>query len=268
VNNDNIIEIMNILRFLQLPYMNTVENLDDPKVTTLRRKIIEEKIFLKKLYTDFYIIFKNSLRDLPKEIKLVELGSGGGFIKKIIPDVITSDVITLPDVDLNFSATKMPFKNESVDRFFMLNVLHHINDSRLFFKEAYRCLKNNGKIIMIEPANTLWGGFFYQHFHHEGFNSKTGWILESHGPLSDANNALPWIIFIRDKNKFEKLFPNLKIIRIVPHTPIRFIISGGVTFRQLLPSWTYSIIKGIEKLASPFSKYTGMFYTIEIEKVA
>lgn len=257
---------MSILRFLQLPYMRIMKDLDDPKVTIIRRRIIEENVFLKNLYTDFYITFKNSLAGLSGKRKLVELGSGGGFIKKIIPDVITSDVIKLPNVDKHFSATHMPFKKESIDRFFMLNVIHHIHDVRSFFKEIDRCLKRGGKLIMIEPANTLWGRFFYKHFHYEEFDPKGDWTLKSQKALSDANGALPWIIFIRDRKKFEMLFPHLRIRRIIPHTPMRYLVSGGVSYRQLLPSWVYPIIKGIEDLASPLSKYTGMFYTIEIEK--
>ncbi len=258
---------MSILSFLQLPYMRKVKNLDDPEVTILRKKIIENNVFLKNLYTDFYMIFKSSIAGLPKKRKLVELGSGGGFIKDIIPDVTTSDVISLPDINLKFSATNIPFKNESIDRFFMLNVIHHINDARMFFKEIDRCLKKNGKLIAVEPANTLWGRFIYQNFHHdEDFDPKGGWTLKSQKALSDANGAIPWIIFFRDRKKFEELFPNLKIRKIIPHSPIRYLVSGGLSYRQLLPSWTYPIIKGIEDLASSLSKYTGMFYTIEIEK--
>ncbi len=256
---------MNILRALQLPYMNKVKDLDDPATTIIRRKIIQKNVFLKNLYTDFYTTFKNA-DDLPKSAKLVELGSGGGFIKKIIPDVITSDVIKLPEVDLEFSATNMPFKNKSIDRFFMLNVIHHIHDPQSFFEEIDRCLKKNGKLIAIEPANTLWGRFIYQHFHHEEFNPQGDWILKSQKPLSDANGALPWIIFIRDRKKFEKLFPRLKIRKIIPHTPIRYLVSGGVSYRQLLPSWMYPVVKSIEELTTPLRKYIGMFYTIEIEK--
>lgn len=257
---------MTIPSFLQLPYMKKMD-LDDPETTIFRRKIIEEKVFLKNLYTDFYTIFKNSVVNLPKSARLVELGSGGGFIKKIIPDVITSDVIKLPDVDLHFSATDMPFKNESIDRFFMLNVIHHIHDAEMFFKEIDRCLKNNGKIIAIEPANTLWGRFIYQNFHHdEDFDPKGSWALKSQKPLSDANGALPWIIFIRDRKKFKKLFPHLKIRKVIPHTPIAYLVSGGMSYRQLLPSWMYPVVKGIEELATPLHKYIGMFYTIEIEK--
>ena len=69
----------------------------------------------------------------------------------------TSDVIELPGVDKCFSALDMPFEDDSVDAFFMFDVLHHINDSAGFFAELNRCLKNGGKAVMIEPANTLWG---------------------------------------------------------------------------------------------------------------
>ncbi len=257
---------MAIPSFLQLPYMKKVKDLDDPETTIIRSKVIQKKVFIRKLYTDFYTTFKNSLFDLPKSAKLIEIGSGGGFIKKIIPNVITSDVIKLPDVDLHFSATTMPFKNESIDRFFMLNVIHHIHNPLIFFKEIDRCLKNNGKLIAIEPANTFWSRFIYQHFHYEDFNPGVDWILKSQKPLSDANGALPWIIFIRDRKKFENLFPNLEIRKIFPHTPIRYLISGGVSYRQLLPSWTYPIIKNMEDVVTPLNKYIGMFYTIEIEK--
>lgn len=259
---------MNIFSHLQLPYMRDTKDLDDPKVTILRGRIIQENSFLKNLYTDFYEIFKDSLTDLSKRKKLVELGSGGGFIKKIIPDVTTSDVIKLPDADLHFSATHMPFKSESIDRFFMLNVIHHINDVRLFFKEVDRCLKINGKLIAIEPANTLWGRFIYTHFHYEGFDPKGSWTLKSQKALSEANGALPWIIFVRDRKKFEKLFPQLKLVKITSHTPLRYLVSGGLSYRQLLPSWMYPVVKNMEKFGYSLSKYTGMFYTIEIEKQA
>ena len=38
----------------------------------------------------------------------IELGSGGGFLKEVINDVITSDVLELPDVDKVFFGEKIP----------------------------------------------------------------------------------------------------------------------------------------------------------------
>ena len=160
----------------------------------------------------------------------------------------------------------MPYKDCTIDAFFMIDVFHHINDIRAFFKEANRCLKVGGKLVMIEPANTVWGRFIYKNFHHEPFVTSGGWSLKDGYPLSSANGAIPWIIFFRDRLLFEKEFPSLVILDIKYHTPFRYLISGGVSFYQLLPSFLYDMIRRFEVALSPFNKYIGMFLTIEITK--
>lgn len=257
-----------LIGWLKLPEIKNVYDIDDRSTTLLHARIIQKKPFLKKLYTDFYNQFKKSISNNIDTKIFVELGSGGGFIKDIIPNVITSDIIHLPNVDMHFSALDMPFENNTIDAYFMLDVLHHINNPLAFFKELNRCLKIGGKIIMIEPANTYWGRFIYQNFHHEPFDSSGGWGFENTGHLSSANIAISWIIFYRDRQRFEKEFPSLKILKLKPHTPFRYLISGGVSVRQLLPSFTYYMVKGIEMIISPLNKYFGMFLTIEIEKVS
>lgn len=259
---------MKITEWLKLPEAKNIRNLDDVETTLLHAKIIQDKPFLRKLYADFYNIFKESIPESSRNGLFVELGSGGGFIKKVIPNAVTSDVLDLPNVDKHFSALDMPFGNNSVDAYFMIDVLHHINDATAFFKEMDRTLKAGGKIIMIEPANTSWGRFIYQNFHHETFDPSGGWGFEKTGPLSSANGAIPWIIFYRDRKQFEQQFPMLKITVLKPHTPFRYLISGGVSMRQLLPSFLYGAVKGLEIILSPFNKYIGMFLTIEINKIS
>ena len=177
-----------------------------------------------------------------------------------------SKAYQLPNVDKVFSVSDMPFQNEDVDVFFMINVLHHVTEPRAFFKEALRCLKTGGKIIMIEPANTLWSRFIYKNFHHELFDTKAQWELDREGPLSYGNGALPWIIFSRDREVFEKEFSSLQIIGIKNHTPLRYLLSGGFTLRQLVPSFTYPVVKAVEYLLSPLNNLLGMFQTIELQK--
>jgi len=251
------------INWLKLPESDKFPDLDIPSRTLLHGKIIQQKAFLKALYIDFYGEFK---RNAGGGGLFVELGSGGGFIKEIIPGVVTSDILRLPGVDRCFSALNMPFESGSVDAFFMIDVLHHINDSRSFFKETDRCLKAGGKIIMIEPANTLWSRLVWSRFHHEEFDVKSGWGFEEKGALTAANSAIPWIIFFRDRKLFEKKYPGLKIIKLKPHTPFRYLISGGLSYRQLLPSFTYKWVANLELLLSAFNKFIGMFYTIELAK--
>ena len=149
----------------------------------------------------------------------MELGSGGGFLKDLMPSIITSDILDLPTNDMVFSALDMPFQDSSVSGIFMVDTFHHIPDSQLFLQEAFRTLKVGGKIVMIEPANSLWGRFIYKNFHHEPFNPKGDWTIPNSGPMSGANGCLPWIVFERDKFVFKNQFPGFEIECINYHTP-------------------------------------------------
>ena len=258
--------IISHLGSLKLPETRHIEDLDDPATTLLHAEIVKKKLFLRKLYIDFYKQLGRAVSN-PENKVLVELGSGGGFIKEVISNVITSDIIELPNVDKVFSAVNMPFEQASIDGFFMFDVLHHIVDPRAFFTEALRCLKVSGNIVMIEPANTLWSRFIYRHFHHELFDTEGKWELKEIGPLSCGNGAIPWIIFSRDRKIFENEFPSLRIVRMHNHTPLRYLLSGGLTLRQLVPSFSYPVIKAIECALSPINNLLGMFQTIELEKI-
>ena len=73
-------------------------------------------------------------------------------------------------------------------------------------------------------------------------------------------------MFVRDHSLFKKKFKNLTIVQCRAHTPFRYLVSGGVSIRQLVPTWSYPIIKMAEYLFSPLNRFMGMFYSITIEK--
>ena len=148
----------------------------------------------------------------------------------------------------------------------MTNVLPERPEVRRFLAGADRGLRLGGRIVMIEPANTAWGRFVYQKFHHEAFDPTGPWDLEPGGPLSTANGAIPWIVFVRDRQELARAFPRLKLVHLSPHTPVRYLLSGGLSMRQLAPNFTYAVIKRIEGLLRPLYGSLGMFYTIVLER--
>ena len=241
-------------------------DLDDPNASLAHRDIILKKPFLKRLYTDWYLIFIIKSKEI-KNGKYLEIGSGGGFLKDVFPEVITSDILTLPNVDLIFTAEEIPFKENELASIVMLNVFHHIPKPHLFLKEAQRTLIKGGKIIMTEPANSSLARFIYKRFHHEPFDEKGQREIKAGNPLSNSNQALPYIYFERDLDLFKKDFPSLKINSINYHSPFSYIISGGVSRSAMLPFFMYNFVKGIECIFSPFYKQIGLFCTIEIEKI-
>ena len=76
--------------------------------------------------------------------------------------------------------------------------------------------------------------------------------------MEKANQALSYIYFIRDREKFYKEFPKLEIVHTsVFNNYLRFLFSGGLNFRKLLPDFLISFVKIFELIISPFKKDFG-----------
>jgi SAM-dependent methyltransferase len=255
-----------IRRWLQLEHARSDCERGDLAATLLHAEVIRRKKFLRRLYRDYYRLLQSRLPGAETPARIVELGSGGGFIQAVIPGVVTSDVLALPGTDLCFSALEMPFRDASVDAFVMVNVFHHLPDVRRFLRQVDRSLRAGGKVVMIEPANTPLARWIYRRFHHEPFDPGASWGFDGDRPLWDANGAIPWIVFSRDRRQFEREFPALSIVSVDNHSPLRYLASGGVSMRQLLPTWTYGLVVGLERLLAPLHDWTGLFQTIELRK--
>jgi len=239
-------------------------NLDDSLVTVLRRKIFRKKGFIYKVYIDWYNLIKNHL-PLHNEI-VIEMGSGAGFIKETIPGTITSDVMFLPFVDIVMDGLALPFSTNSIDCLVLMDVFHHISNVDLFFNEAIRILRKGGRIIMIEPWINRWSLWVYSNLHHEAIDISTdSWDFTSSGPLSGANQALPWIVFDRDRRIFEEKYPVLKIKEIRPMMPFLYLLSGGFKYNLTMPVFSYSLWKKVEQGLFNEEKW-GMFGLIVLEK--
>jgi hypothetical protein len=121
-----------------------------------------------------------------------------------------------------------------------------------------------GKIVMIEPWNTPWAKFIYQKLHHEPFDTQGDWDFPLTGPLSGSNQALPWIIFERDKTKFNNIFPEWEIRDIKPIMPVAYLLSGGISLKSLCPYFLYPWVRALERLF--FEPRWSMFAIIELVK--
>jgi SAM-dependent methyltransferase len=236
-------------------------DVDDRETTALRREIIQRKPFLKRIYEDWY---RTIAVTLPAgDVPVLELGSGAGFMRDFIPTVIASDIQHVPAITVVADATRLPFRDASLGGVAMTNVLHHVADVRAFFTDAARCVRSGGAIVMIEPWVTPWSSFVYSRVHTEPFEPNAAdWTLPLRGPLSGANGALPWILFQRDRARFEREFPSWRVAQIQPHTPFRYLVSGGVSLRTLTPAFTYRAWQLFERMLTPLMSRIGMFATI------
>ena len=236
-------------------------DLDDPRTTDLRRTIIKSKPFLRKLYEEWYHDISTSL---PAGVgPVLELGSGAGFLREYVPDLISSDVFHVPGLSLLLDGRNLPFRDASLGAITMTEVLHHIPDAERFLRDAARCVRPRGAVVMIEPWVTAWGRFVWGPLHHEPFEPDTdSWTIPDSGPLTGANGALPWILFERDRALFEARVREWEIASITIGMPFRYLVSGGVSMRSLMPGWSHGAWRWLEGRLRPCMGTIGTFAKI------
>ena len=150
----------------------------------------------------------------------------------------------------------------------MTDVFHHLAEPRNFLIETARCVKPGGAVVMVEPWVTPWSRLVYSRLHHEPFRPDVpDWEVATPGPLSGANSALPWIVFHRDRERFESEFQEWRIKEIKLMMPFRYLLSGGVSMRSLMPTWTFGFWRSLEKRFQPWMNTWGMFALIILDRV-
>lgn len=250
------------MRLLSHPLTRGVD-VDDPRSTLLRREIIRTKPFLRKLYAEWY---SDICSRLPaKRDAILEIGSGAGFLKEFLPQLVTSEVFPLEGVDRVEDAMALTYRDGTLDAIVMTDVLHHIPDVGKFLAEASRTLRSGGRLVMVEPWATRWSTWVYRNLHPEPFRPEApDWTLPPGGPLSAANGAVPWIVFCRDRAQFDASYPALELASIEGLMPVAYLASGGVSMRALAPGGAYAAVRSFERRI--LRERGGMFAIIEVRR--
>lgn len=240
-------------------------DIDSPDTTRLRREIIRSKPFLRRVYEEWYRGIAAEVPPGPGDV--LELGTGAGFLKDFLPRLVTSDVFPLDGVDRIVDSADLPFDDGALKGIVMTNVFHHFPDPTRFLDEATRCVRTGGRVVMLEPWNTPWSRLVYRRLHHEPFEPGADWGFDGIGPLSDANGAQPWIVFARDRARFLVEYPDWTVRSVRELMPFRYLVSGGVSMRGLMPGWTFPLWRALEACLGPCRGLLGMFALITLEKV-
>ena len=229
--------------------------LNHKKIDSENRKTYQNKDLIKIIYNNYYKKIKENIY-LSDKKKILELGSGGGNIKKIIQNCITSDQFKNENIDRIENIYKINFKKNSVSNIILIDVFHHLQFPNLALKEIHRVLIKNGRIIMIEPAMGFIPRIIFKIFHYEpnGFNLKINWnhIPKKIPYLNQyfAAQSLPWrAFFLKELNLRSKY----KIKLVEPFSDFGLLLSGGYSYKAFYPKFLYSLIKLIDKMLTCIS---------------
>ena len=185
----------------------------------------EQKPALRQAYREFYELINFHLRrDIPGDI--IELGSGMGKIKEIIPDCICSDITENPGIDRQENAYQLTFRDSSVSNLILFDVFHHLAYPGDAMNEFQRVLTGSGRVILFEPAVSILGLLVYGLFHPEpvGLLNRIEWNAprqseRNYSYYASQGNA--WRIF--SGRRYSTLLRGWKLVVVKRYSSIAYL---------------------------------------------
>jgi len=234
------------------------------------RAVLRRKAMIRGVFDEFHAQFAQlDARLLSGVGSVVELGAGVYPVRETIPGVLATDVVAAPHLDRTLDAEAMDLAHGSVHAFYLQNAFHHFPHPSRFFAELECKLVPGGGAILIEPHNGPFAAWLYPRlFASEGYDKHAhSWEAEVEGPMSGANQALSHVIFDRDLARFEREYPGLQIVhRDALNNWIRYLASGGLNFRPLVPAWATPVLRALEWLLSPLRGLFGLHRVLVLRK--
>jgi len=226
------------------------------------------KPLLQKIYRDFYAEIARELRrDLLGET--VEIGSGIGNLKAVVPEALATDIFPNPWLDRVENAYALSFKDESVANLILFDVWHHLQYPGTALAEFRRVLTDSGRLIIFDPAMGMLGRIVYGLFHHEplGLKEKLPWWAPS-GFSPDqmtyyAAQGNAHRVFLSDECAAD--LDDWRVVRRSLMAGIPYVASGGFSGPQLYPQSLLPVLRAIDRVASrvPALLATRLLVTLE-----
>lgn len=215
------------------------------------RSLWERKSVLRVVYDDFY----DRIAAACRQGVTIEIGGGIGNLKRRLTEVVATDIQPAPWLDCVADAQRLPFADGSAANVVMVDVLHHLEFPVAFFREAARVLRPGGRVVMVEPAITWGSTLFYRLFHHEPVRTSADILMDgSPDPGRDpyaSNQAIPTLLATRDRDRFHRLFPALRIARVEWFSLAAYPLSGGFKPWSLIGEGAARRLLGIERAVEP-----------------
>lgn len=241
-----------------------------PQWFQAQREMIRSKPLVRRCYDLWYRYLLEDADSVPpghRAASIVELGSGSSYIKDLRSEIITSDV-TPGVADMVIDGRRLPFPGQSVRALLLTHVFHHIPDVELFFREAVRVLVPGGVISMVETTHTPFARWFFTRVHPEPYNDLAQqWTFTQGDVMIDSNQALSWMVFVRDGAQFRERFPALRIERRRYLPWLSYLLSGGVNLRSFVPTPLAPLVAGADGLLQPLDGLFAIHWHITIRKM-
>ena len=132
-----------------------------------QREVWKRKPALRAIYTHWYA---QCVEALAKHQPTVEVGCGSGNFKAFYRESIATDVLIGTGAELVADAMALPLAKDKTGNIVAFDVIHHLQRPLRFLRQAMAVLKPGGRLVLCEPAMSLWSKLVFRYFHHEPFD--------------------------------------------------------------------------------------------------
>lgn len=240
---------MNLLAFVTIGYNHSMDISQHQTEILENERHWQRKPILKTIYQDFQREIAGCLSGLEAPL-VVELGSGIGNIKDIIPHALRTDLFPNPWLDQIENAYQLSFKDETVSDLILFDVFHHLRYPGTALQEFWRVLRPGGRVLIFDPFISLLGLMVYGVLHHEpinwrqtiDWNAPNGWDPTQTDYYAAQGNATR-IFFGR---LTATLFKDWTIVTRRRYSAFSYVASGGYSRFQLYPDRFYPQMRALD----------------------
>ena len=213
----------------------------------------QRKPLLRRVYHDFHRLIATHL-DRSLTGSLVEVGSGIGNIREVIPQCLRTDLFPNPWIDQVENVYSLSFPDASVSHVILFDVFHHLRHPRSALMECSRVLQPGGRVIVFDPYVSLLGSLVYGPLHHE----PIGWN-EPIVPDAPRSFSITHDNYYAAQGNATRIFWRreypivLEGWEIVSRSRIGawpYALSGGYSKPQLYPSAIYPWLRQVDRLVA------------------
>lgn len=244
----------------------TIERHDEE----IRKNLLlwEAKPVLRQVYREFHRLIADHLtRRVPGSV--VELGSGIGNIKEVIPDCVRTDLFPHPWLDRTENAYRLTCTDGSVSNLILFDVFHHLEYPGTALAESRRVLATGGRVLIFDPFISLLGLLVYGVAHAEPlapfepirWTAPDGWTPDQLRYFAASSRATR-IFFDR---RYRKRLSLWQIVACPRLAALPYVLSGGYSRPQLYPDSAMPNLSGVSRLldALPWLLATRVLVVLE-----
>ena len=218
----------------------------------------QEKHVLRMAYREFYNLLAAQLSPLSDPL-VVELGSGIGNIKEVIPGCVRTDLFANPWIDQVENAYQLSFGDGTVSDLILFDVFHHLRYPGTALREFERVLRSpdavsgctGGRVLIFDLCISALGMLVFGALHPEPvaygnaivWDAPQGWSPTQTDYYAAQGNATR--IFFGDE--CARLPDRWNIVHRKRFAALAYVASGGYSKPQLYPDPLYPLLRSVDR---------------------